>query len=119
MTWNFRIFRHKDKHVWYGLHEVFYNDQGVPETYATEPDAVGDTIDELIDSLVLMIRDAGACQKAKKILTKKDFEKGGRYYASFQAWEKEVEDAVQSSVRPRKKRNARGISGQKKKVVLK
>ncbi len=40
MMWNFRLVKHvelKPKHVWYGVHEVFYNDDGKPWTMTKEP----------------------------------------------------------------------------------
>src|ERR1051326_8015463 len=64
MTWNYRIFRHREKatglvsaHTWYGLHEVFYNDEGEPETYALPPEVAAATLDELLSSLRLMLKD--------------------------------------------------------------
>lgn len=34
MTWNFRIIDHGD---WLGLHEVLYDEAGVPRSYTAEP----------------------------------------------------------------------------------
>lgn len=81
---------------WYSLHEVYYGADGSPAAYVEQAEAIGDTIEELIDSLSLMIRDTKAHKKAlaekkkykmgkgkkgKVILEKKDFEEGGIYFS--------------------------------------
>lgn len=93
--------------MWYALHEVYYNDEGVPITYAEEPEVVGDNIQDLVESIELMLKDTKAHQKAigkgkkyyqekkgkpksKIILEEKDFEKGGAYFAAQQEWEQEI-----------------------------
>lgn len=113
MTWNYRIFRHKNKYAnkvtyWYALHEVFYNDEGKPFTYATEPDAVGDSIDDLVAGITLMLKDAKDCKKGVrkgkrvKILEEDDFEEGGCYYSFMVAeekeWRSESENAIPFSL---------------------
>jgi hypothetical protein len=49
MSWNYRVVRRQDESgIWYGIHEVYYSDDGRP-TACTE-DAVkpgGDTLEEL------------------------------------------------------------------------
>lgn len=120
MTWNYRIFRHEHKlksigwnSEWFGLHEVYYNEDGLPETYAIEPEVIGDNIEDLIASISLMLKDAKAHQKAKKegkrnyqqkgkkkskiILEPKDFEEGGIYFVNLQAMEKEFEDIISTA----------------------
>lgn len=40
MTWNFRLVKHtepKSKSVWYGIHEVFYNEVGKPWAMTQQP----------------------------------------------------------------------------------
>ena len=69
--WNYRIMRHKDKlptkmaialgqkfAIWYGLHEVYYEDDK-PHGW-TEDSMIGsfETKSELVESLELMLRDA-------------------------------------------------------------
>ena len=65
MTWNYRLVKHDDtppksksgKYVYYGLHEVYYNDDGSIYMYAPDPDVVGDSIEEIRESLEMMLRD--------------------------------------------------------------
>ena len=113
MTWSYRIFRHSEKekgkkkpYVWFGLHEVFYNEEGEPETYWVVPQALGETVDELLSSLRMMLKDAEA---RVPVLKQADFEKGGKFYASVVAFEKEmneeIEEATKSLPSPRKKKS--------------
>src|ERR1043166_4908759 len=38
MTWNYRIMRNtKGKHVWLGIHEVYYDESGKPYLWTEEP----------------------------------------------------------------------------------
>ena len=64
-AWNYRPVRHEEPSklddsvdVWWGLHEVYYDDTGTPIMFAPEPDVVGDTHEELIHTLELMLKDA-------------------------------------------------------------
>lgn len=61
MTWNFRLVKHTDpklKDVWYGVHEVFYNDAGKPWTMTQEPVQVdGESLKEVVAYLNLIKRD--------------------------------------------------------------
>lgn len=53
MNWNYRIVKHAANVGYYfALHEVFYNSKKLPTTMTQEPiDFVGDTAQEVIDSL--------------------------------------------------------------------
>ena len=61
MTWNFRLVKHAEagsRHVWYGVHEVFYNDAGKPWTMTEDPiQVVGDSQKDVIACLNLIKRD--------------------------------------------------------------
>ena len=52
--WNYRIIKFDD-HV--GLYEVIYNDQGEISCHSEKPEAVGDTVEELGDTLKMMLQD--------------------------------------------------------------
>ena len=58
MSWNHRVVYHGPKSVkvgekevlqeeWYGIHEVYYDEDGKPEMYVIDPVINGDNIDEL------------------------------------------------------------------------
>ncbi len=52
--WNYRII--KDKKT-YGLYEVMYNDDGKISAHAEEPEIVGESPTDLLDTLELMVHD--------------------------------------------------------------
>ena len=68
MTWNNRIIKMIDKNgTFYGLHEVYYdviNDDDEPTVMWTEKPEFGyfDSVDELIESLEMMLKDANRCK---------------------------------------------------------
>lgn len=55
MSWNYRVIRHlatQDGSAYYAIHEVYYNDQGMP--YMVSHESVkpfGETLDELKSDL--------------------------------------------------------------------
>jgi hypothetical protein len=52
VTWNYRVLRRGDS---YGIHEVYYDDNGVPTSCTDDPVGPhGDTPDELAKDLDLM-----------------------------------------------------------------
>ena len=61
MMWNFRLVKHTDpksKHVWYGVHEVFYNESGKIWTMTQEPVRVdGESAKDILAYLNLIKRD--------------------------------------------------------------
>jgi hypothetical protein len=55
--WNHRVMRHvePDGHVWFGIHEVFYDDTGRPEGWSEPAEApAGETLEELAANLAQM-----------------------------------------------------------------
>ena len=52
--WNYRIIKDKDT---YGLYEVMYNDDGEICAHSEEPEIVGESTKDLLDTLELMIHD--------------------------------------------------------------
>lgn len=59
MTWNHRVLRHvkESDDVWYGIHEVFYNDKGEPDScteHLMKP--MGASPEELKQELELMVK---------------------------------------------------------------
>ena len=72
MTWNYRIMRRKCKEtgeMYYSLNEVFYED-GKLSMYSETNEVIGNTKDEIISVLEMMIKDA---KKKQPVLTEKDF----------------------------------------------
>ena len=64
--WNYRII--KDKNT-YGLYEVMYNDDGEICAHSEEPEIVGESPKDLLDTLELMINDVNKhINKEKDIL---------------------------------------------------
>lgn len=64
--WNYRIIKDKDT---YGLYEVIYNDDGDIAFHSEEPEMVGETPKDLLDTLELMIDDVNKhINKDKEIL---------------------------------------------------
>ena len=55
--WNYRIIKDKDT---YGLYEVMYNDDGKIFAHSEEPEIVGESPTDLLDTLELMIHDVNA-----------------------------------------------------------
>jgi hypothetical protein len=43
MSWNHRILAHKqeDESVYFSIHEVFYNGEGIPNGYTSNPITIG------------------------------------------------------------------------------
>lgn len=62
MSWNYQIVEHHEegKRVWFGLHEVYRLKEGSTEITGVtkEPAAVGNTQDELIQTVATMLGDA-------------------------------------------------------------
>ena len=64
--WNYRIIKDKDT---YGLYEVMYNDDGKICAHTEEPEMVGESPKDLLDTLGLMINDVNKhINKEKDIL---------------------------------------------------
>lgn len=59
MTWNYRIIDHGD---WLGLHEVHYDEAGVPRSYTADPvsfvDSKEDGSPSIVAALQIAVRDA-------------------------------------------------------------
>lgn len=62
--WNYRIIKDGDD---YGLYEVFYNEEGEIALHSENPDVVGESVDEIIKSLELMLGDAKKHQGSDKM----------------------------------------------------
>ena len=75
MTWNYRIMKRKcpeTKEIYYALNEVFYKKNGNLMAYSERDDIVGDSPEEVIKVLEMMLNDA---KKNRPILLEKDFKK--------------------------------------------
>jgi hypothetical protein len=55
---------------YYTLNEVFYHDDGKTKSYSERDEVMGDTKDEIVDRLEMMLADA---KKDRPILTEEDF----------------------------------------------
>lgn len=53
--WNYRIIKNKDT---YGLYEVMYNDDGEITAHSQDPEVIGDSPEDLLQTLRLMLDDA-------------------------------------------------------------
>ena len=53
--WNYRIIKKEDN---YGLYEVFYNDNGEISAHSEEPEVIGESPEDLLTTLRLMLDDA-------------------------------------------------------------
>ena len=62
--WNYRIIKDGDD---YGLYEVFYNEEGEITLHSENPDVVGESVDDIIKSLELMLGDAKKHQGSDKM----------------------------------------------------
>ena len=69
--WNYRIIKDGDTH---GLYEVFYNEEGEICFHSEEPDTIGESVDDIIKSLELMLGDAKKHIKEKLVLEKDKIE---------------------------------------------
>jgi len=71
MTWNYRVIdlteQAVDGELLYGIVEVYYDEQGNPEGY-TDPFILGDSLQELEESLQMMFKSI-----QKPTLNPKDF----------------------------------------------
>jgi len=82
MTWNHRVVAREWKgfneiEVVFGIHEIYYNKDGIPEMCTEDAvSVVGANLAEISNTLLWM-------KKAlkKPILSYSDFEPGGKYYA--------------------------------------
>ena len=52
--WNYRIIKNKDT---YGLYEVMYNDDGEIFAHSEEPEIIGESPEDLLETLKLMLGD--------------------------------------------------------------
>lgn len=69
--WNYRIIKDGET---YGLYEVFYNEEGEIALHSENPDVVGESVDDIIKSLELMLGDAKKHIKEKPVLEKDKIE---------------------------------------------
>ena len=73
MSWNYRIIKRKCKvtgDVYYGLNEVFYKKTGELLAFSDEDDIIGDSPQEIVEVLYMMLADA---KKDQPVLTEEDF----------------------------------------------
>lgn len=74
MTFNYRIIKRVNKennYTYYALNEVFYNNKKEPIAYSEYDDVVGETPEQIIETLKIMLADV---KKDRPILTEQDFE---------------------------------------------
>ena len=62
--WNYRIIKDVET---YGLYEVFYNEKGEIALHSENPDVVGESVDDIVKSLELMLGDAKKHQGSNKM----------------------------------------------------
>ena len=54
--WNYRIIKNKDES--YGLYEVIYNDEGKISAHSEDSEIIGETPEDILQTLRLMLDDA-------------------------------------------------------------
>lgn len=72
MSWNYRIFRHTENHKstgpveWYDIREAYYpQGDDEPDSWSAKADIpCGDSVDDLIEVLEMMLRDAKKSRRA-------------------------------------------------------
>ena len=69
--WNYRIIKDGET---YGLYEVFYNEKGEISAHSEKPDTIGESVDDIVKSLELMLGDAKKHIKEKPVLEKDKIE---------------------------------------------
>ena len=88
--WNYRIIKDKDT---YGLYEVIYNDDGEISAHSEEPEVFGETAEDLLETLRLMLDDA---QKSYYNILKYDEIKFGKlcedYDEEGEDWTEHLKD---------------------------
>jgi hypothetical protein len=75
MTWNYRIIKRVNKennYTYYALNEVFYKETGEAMAFSEYDDVTGETPEEIIEVLKMMLKDA---KKDRPVLTEEDFKK--------------------------------------------
>lgn len=61
MTWHYRLVKYADGSG-FGVHEVYYNDDGTPKAMSKKPtDFVGETVEEVNRLLMLANADVKRC----------------------------------------------------------
>lgn len=83
MFWNYRVIRHDPKpgdpsHIWYGLHEVFYDDNGEPAGCTLNAIAPIWGEEDSGEEVLQMMGQAFG----RPIIDFHDFDPGGKYYGN-------------------------------------
>jgi hypothetical protein len=73
-TWNYRIIRHHEPEVWFGLHEVYYDDQGRPESYTADPISFVCDGDEGPEGITKSLRLALSDAEQRPLLDESEFD---------------------------------------------
>lgn len=62
MTWNYQILKHMepDGRIWFGLHEVYRDEDGAIDTWTKYPFTAGESARDVILDLKLMLKDANS-----------------------------------------------------------
>jgi len=56
MSWNHRVMKHHDcGETWYGIHEVFYDEEGKVENCTYDADITGESLEDLKRTLEWML----------------------------------------------------------------
>ncbi len=59
-TWNYRLLKHDEpteKEVWYGLHEVYFEEDGEITTWTENPTIVGDSVEDVVREVRFILKD--------------------------------------------------------------
>ena len=97
MTWNHRVIRQVcDSEVLFGIHEVFYRDDGTPDLCTV--DAIGvcaEGMDELTQTLEWMQKALG-----QPVLEMTDSEEGGKYFSDTPTLDDLLSQVTDDNIHP-------------------
>lgn len=74
MTWNYRVIRHGETEDFYAVHEVYYDKDGTPHSWSTNPKGAGGSTPEELTAELDRMRVA----LTKPVLVVASTEDGGQ-----------------------------------------
>lgn len=97
MHWNYRVIRHDDSnehrtYIWFGIHEVFYDDNGVPAACTENAMAPYWEPEENGEDVLRMMNLAFN----KPVLEYSDFSPGGKYFGNSMWAKDDIETAMEN-----------------------
>ena len=90
--WNYRVAKEKDTLTGeenFTIHEVYYNDDGNPMLISNPESPYGESLEELVTCIYMMLKDA--IRNGKEIYDVADFEEGGKFWENNAEMRKTIE----------------------------